>query len=138
MARDNFFYSLEPTDTNDNVASLIVLLNMVNEEIRASFIHQGFANAHNTPQCLIQMSLLMDAEGTIELVTNSTCSLLALLPQDMVGKPILDFMSKGSRKVWAKKMAKHLGRDRSETVLFLEFITKGGLSLAKDCHINVF
>ena len=29
MAKGNFFYSLEPSDKNDNIASLVVLLNMV-------------------------------------------------------------------------------------------------------------
>ncbi len=138
MARGNFFYSLEPTNKNDNVASLVVMLNMVNEEIRASFIHQGFANAHNTPQCIIQLSFLMDPDGTIEMVTNSTCSLLSALPKEIIGKPITDFMTEGSQKVWAKKMVKHLKRERSETVQFLEFITKEGLLLGKDCHISVF
>lgn len=138
MARGNFFYSLEPTNKNDNVASLVVMLNMVNEEIRASFIHQGFANAHNTPQCIIQLSFLMGPDGTIEMVTNSTCSLLSALPKEIIGKPITDFMTEGSQKVWAKKMVKHLKRERSETVQFLEFITKEGLLLGKDCHISVF
>ena len=138
MARGNFFYSLEPTHKNDNVASLVVMLNMVNEEIRASFIHQGFANAHNTPQCIIQLSFLMDTYGTIEMVTNSTCSLLSTLPKEIIGKPITDFMTEGSQKVWAKKMVKHLKRERSETIQFLEFITKEGLLLGKDCHISVF
>jgi len=138
MARGNFFYSLEPTNKNDNVASLVVMLNMVNEEIRASFIHQGFANAHNTPQCIIQLSFLMDPDGTIEMVTNSTCSLLSALPKEIIGKSITDFMTEGSQKVWAKKMVKHLKRERSETVQYLEFITKDGLLLGKDCHISVF
>ena len=68
MAKGNFFYSIEPSDKNDNIASLVVMLNMVNEEIGAAFIHQGFANAHNTPQCVIQLSMILDANGHIELL----------------------------------------------------------------------
>ena len=138
MAKGNFFYSLEPSDKNDNIASLVVLLNMVNEEIAAAFIHQGFANAHNTPQYCIQLSLLMDAKGTIEMVTNGSCSLLSVLPKEIIGKNITDFMTTASKKVWAKKMVKHLKRDRSETVLFLELITKDGLLLAQNCQISVY
>lgn len=138
MARGNFFYSLEPTNKNDNVSSLIVMLNMVNEEIRASFIHQGFANAHNTPQCIIQLALLMDSKGNIEMVTNGSCSLLSVLPKEIIGKNITDFMTEPSKKIWAKKMIKHLKRDRSETVLLLELITKDGLLLAQDFQISVF
>ncbi len=138
MARGNFFYSLEPTDKKDSVASLVVMLNMVNEEIMASFIHQGFANAHNTPQCIIQLSILLDPKGTIEMVSNGTCSLFSALPNEIIGKRITDLLTEASQKLWVKKMAKHLKRERSETVLFLEFMTKNGLLLGKDCHISVF
>ncbi|MDC6361617.1 MULTISPECIES: helix-turn-helix domain-containing protein [Flavobacteriaceae] len=138
MAKGNFFYSLEPTNKNDNISSLIIMLNMVNEEIRASFIHQGFANAHNTPQCIIQLALLMDSKGNIEMVTNGSCSLLSVLPKEIIGKNITDFMTEPSKEIWARKMVKHLKRDRSETILFLELITKDGLLLAQDCQISVY
>ncbi|SDQ62300.1 MULTISPECIES: helix-turn-helix domain-containing protein [Flagellimonas] len=138
MAKGNFFYSIEPSDKNDNIASLVVLLNMVNEEIGAAFIHQGFANAHNTPQCVIQLSLILDAQGQIELVTNGTCSLMSYLPKDLIGKHITEFLSEKSGKKWTKKMAKHLKRERSETVLFLEFVTNDGLVLSKDCQLSVY
>ncbi|WP_421801276.1 helix-turn-helix domain-containing protein [Flagellimonas sp.] len=138
MAKGNFFYSLEPSDKNDNIASLVVLLNMVSEEIRAAFIHQGFTNAHNTPQCIIQLSLLMDSKGIIEMVTSGSCSLLSILPKEIIGKNITDLMTKASQEVWSKKMVKHLKKDRSELVLFLEFITNDGLLLAKDCQISVY
>jgi len=138
MAKGNFFYSIEPMDKNDNIASLVVMLNMVNEEIGAAFIHQGFANAHNTPQCVIQLSMILDGNGHIELLTNGTCSLLSYPPKDLFGKHITEFMTERSRERWTKKMAKHLKRERSETVLFLEFITNDGLLLAKDCQISVY
>ena len=138
MAKGNYFYSLEPSDKNDNIASLVVLLNMVSEEIRAAFIHQGFTNAHNTPQCIIQLSLLMDSKGIIEMVTSGSCSLLSILPKEIIGKNITDLMTKASQEVWSKKMVKHLKKDRSELVLFLEFITNDGLLLAKDCQISVY
>lgn len=138
MAKGNFFYTLEPSDKNDNIASLVVMLNMVNEEIAAAFIHQGFANAHNTPQYSIQLSLLMDSKGTIEMVTSGSCSLLSVLPKEIIGKNITDLMTTASKKVWAKKMAKHIKRERSETALFLELITKDGLLLAQNCQISVY
>ena len=138
MAKGNFFYTLEPSDRNDNIASLVVMLNMVSEEIRAAFIHQGFANAHTTPQCIIQLSLILDDRGQIELVTNGTCSLLSYLPKDLIGKPITEFMTEKSRERWTKKLSKYLKRERSETVLFLEFMTNDGLLLAKDCQLSVY
>ena len=138
MAKGNFFYSLEPTDKNDNVASLTLMLNMVNEEIRASFIHQGFANAHDTPQCIIQLSLLMDAKGTIEMVTNSACSILSCLPQDLIGKPFSELLTEGSQQMWAKKRIKLLDKGRADTILTLELNTFEGLQIKKDFNVSVF
>jgi len=138
MAKGNFFYTIEPSDKNDNIASLVVMLNMVNEEIGAAFIHQGFANAHNTPQCVIQLSLILGAQGQIELLTNGTSSLMSHPPKELIGKPITEFMNEKSAERWNKKMSKHLKRERSETVLFLEFITKDGLLLSKDFQISVY
>lgn len=138
MAKGNFFYSLEPTEKNDNIASLIVMLNMVNEEIRASFVHQGFANAHHTPQCIIQLSLLMDSEGTVEMVTKSTCSLLSYLPKDLVGRPLTALLTEASQGKWNKKRPKLLKKRCNETVLKLEFMTSEGLLLSKNCNFSVF
>ena len=138
MAKGNFFFSLEPSDKNDNIASLVVMLNMVNEEIRASFVHQGFANAHHTPQCIIQLSLLMDAKGIIQMATKSSCSLLSCIPKDILGKPVTMLMTESSQKKWAKKLPKHVKKEQSETVIYLEFMTKEGLLLTKDCHISVY
>lgn len=138
MAKGNFFYSIEPTGKNDYIASLVVLLNMVNEEIGAAFIHQGFANAHTTPQCIIQLSLILDGHGQIELVTNGTCSLMSCMPKDLIGKHITELLTLKSRDRWTKKLSKHLKRERSETVLLLEFITNDGLLLAKECQISVY
>jgi AraC-like DNA-binding protein len=138
MARGNFFFSLEPSDKNDNVASLVVMLNMVNEEIRASFIHQGFANAHNTPQYTIQMSLLMDAQSTIEMVNNKACSLLSRLPRDIIGHPLTNLLTESSQKKWVKKLPSLLKKEYTEMVLTLEFKTPNGLLLNKDCNISIF
>lgn len=138
MAKGNFFYSIEPSDKNDNIASLVVMLNMVNEEIGAAFIHQGFANAHKIPQFVIQLSFILDGQGHIELVSNGTSSLMSYLPKELIGKHITEFMTEKSRERWNQKLSKHLKRERSETVLLLEFITKNGLLLAKDCQISVY
>lgn len=138
MARGNFFYSLEPEEKNDNIASLVVMLNMVNEELRDSFIHQGFTNAHHTPQYMIQLSLLLDSNGRIEMVTNNSCSLLKCLPNDLIGKPITDILSKPSQKKWNQKLPKLSKKEYHETVLKLEFVSSKGLLLTKDCNITVF
>ncbi|AWX43629.1 Arabinose operon regulatory protein [Flagellimonas maritima] len=138
MAQGNFFYSLEPSGKNDNVASLVVMLNMVNEEIRASFIHQGFANAHTTPQYVIQMSLLMDSQGNIEMINNKVCSLLSRLPKDIIGHPLTELLTESSQRKWIKKLPSLLKKEHSETVLNLEFNTPEGLLIKKDCTISIF
>ncbi|MDF0709052.1 helix-turn-helix domain-containing protein [Flagellimonas okinawensis] len=138
MARGNFFFSLEPSAKNDNVASLIVMLNMVNEEIRASFVHQGFAQSGDTPQYLVQLSLLLDADGTIEMANQKTCSLLSRLPKDLIGKPITELLSKSSRKLWAKQWRRLLKKEQSDAVVPLELTTGDGLIVRKEFNLTTF
>lgn len=137
MAKGNFFHSLEPSEENDTVAALVVMLNMVNEEIRASFLHQGFANAGTTPQYLVQLSLLLDADGTIEMANNKACALLSRMPKDTIGRPITDLLTERSRKKWSKKRPQLLKKDPRETVLNLELQTSEGLLIHKDFQVTV-
>ena len=138
MAKGNFFYSLEPSEQNDNISALVLMLNMVNEEIRASFIHQGFANAHHAPQCIIQLSLLLDAKGIIEMVTKNTCSLLSCLPRDLIGKPITQFMTESTQTKWAKKWPKLFKKHPYDTKLHLELLTHEGLTIKHDFNVSAF
>lgn len=138
MARGNFFYSLDPGAKNDNMASLIVMLNMVNEEIRASFVHQGFATAQDTPRYLIQMSLLLDANGTIEMANNKSCSLLSQLPKDLIGRNVTEILTANTKKSWHNKLPKLLKKDFTDIIMPLEFTTPEGLIISKDFHVSTF
>lgn len=138
MARGNFFFSLEPSTNNDNVASLIVMLNMVNEEIRASFVHQGFVRAEDTPQYLVQLSLLLNAEGIVEMANQKTCALLSRMPKDLIGTHITELLTKGSQKIWHKKQRQLLKKEYSDFIIPLELTTGEGLIVRKEFNVTCF
>ena len=138
MAKGNFFYSLDPSDKNDNIASLIVMINMVNEEIQSSFIHQGFVSTLQTPQFLIEMSLIIDKEGKVEMANHKACILLSRLKDDILGRPFTELLMESSRKKWVKKMKGFLSKDYLDTSLQLDFRTSDGLLISKSCTVGNF
>ena len=138
MAKGNFFYSLDPSDKNDNIASLIVMINMVNEEIQSSFIHQGFVSTKQTPQFIIEMSLIIDNDGRVEMANQKACILLSRLKDDILGIPFIELLMESSRKKWIKKMKGFLNKDYLDTTIQLDFITKDGLLISKSCMVSNF
>ncbi|WP_116769702.1 helix-turn-helix domain-containing protein [Maribacter litoralis] len=138
MAKGNFFYSLEPSDKNDNLASLMVMINMVKEEIQASFIHQGFVSTDRTPQFLIQMSLIIDENGIVEMANQKACGILLRMRNAILGSPFTDLLTESSQKKWNKKMKTFLKRKHLDTSIKLSFKTKEGLLISKNCTVTNF
>ncbi|TMU50751.1 helix-turn-helix domain-containing protein [Flagellimonas algicola] len=138
MAQGNFYHSLDPSDKNDNVATLIVMLNMVNEEIRASFIHQGFVGSKHTPQHLVQMAFIIDTMGMIEMVNQNTCSTLSAFHTELVGSPFVNTLTEESQRKWLKKQKSITNRECSDSTMDLVFKTSEGLLISKNCNISTF
>ncbi len=138
MAKGNFFYSLEPSDKNDTIASLIVMINMVNEEIQSSFIHQGFVSTNHTPQFFIEMSLIIDKEGMVEMANHKACIILSRLKDDILGTPFTELLMEDSQKKWVKKMKEFLKKDYLDTSIQLDFRTRDGLLISKSCTLSNF
>ncbi|MDO5989546.1 hypothetical protein Q4Q39_19245 [Flavivirga amylovorans] len=57
FASGNFAYKIERSDLDDDIEALTALVNMTFEEIKASFLHQGYANLNETYKHLVQMFL---------------------------------------------------------------------------------
>ena len=138
MAKGNFFYSLEPSDKNDNIASLIVMINMVNEEIQSSFIHQGFVSTRQTPQFFIEMSLIVDKDGIVEMANHKAIIILSRLKDDILGRPFTELLIESSQKKWIKGMKNFLNKDYLDTSIQLDFRTRDGLLISKSCMVSNF
>lgn len=137
MAKGNFFYRIELSDKNDEIEALKITLNMVNEEICASFNNQVLVPVYSNKRCVLQMSVLMNKDGVIEMINNETTRVLMRSSHELIGKSLTDFLSLEFVKVWDKKLRKLIQKERAETIFKLEFLALGGLSVMADCSLAV-
>ena len=138
MASGNFFYRLERSAKNDNIEALTISLNMLAEEIQGILLHQGYANINDIVVDIVQMSFMLDVNGTIMASNRQTCNILSILHKDLIGKPFEHVLNDRSRLKWASIKSELVQKTDFATSIELEFKTKGNLLLPKTCYISTF
>lgn len=138
MYRGNFSYSIERTEKKDELEAITALINMTTEEIRDSFLHQGYVNFHDSYAFAIQILFILDEEFRIEEISGNTKSFLGFEDNDVRGKPFEGFLSKESRKKWATVKERIDELSIQEKSMKLSFITKQQLLFPAFCRIIHF
>ncbi len=138
MASGNFFYRLERFSKNDNLAAISISLNMLAEEIQASYHHKGFSNTNSPILDLVQMSFILDKNGTIEMANQQACNILSVLMSEIIGSPFIDFLEHSSQTKWKTIESNLLNNIFTETTLELRFKTKSDLVIPKNAYISSF
>ncbi len=134
MASGNFFYRLELDGSDDYLAGLVMAVNMLSEEIQDRFPSEMLEsdNVH-----LVQMSMLIDIEGKIEMVCSQGCRVMGLVSSNLLGKPVTIVLKQASKEVWKRTLLILQKKEFTDTTVDLEFITKKGLLISKRCHIGL-
>src|SRR5690606_34462946 len=138
MYRGNFSYSIERTEKKDELEAITALINMTTEEIRDSFLHQGYVNFHDSYAFAIQILFILDEEFRIEEISGSTKSLLGFEDDDVRGKPFEEFLSKESQEKWVAIKESITGLSTEKESIKLSFITKQKLLFPAFCRIIHF
>lgn len=136
MARGNFFYRLERSDTNDTMEAISLVLNMLAEEIQEALVHEGFVNATGVIRPLVQLSFFMDGNGTVQMVNQNACSVLSVHRRDIIGTNFQHFLHGTSIKTWSRFLAKTRKRKVFDTTMELTFVSKVGLLVPHVCHVT--
>lgn len=61
MARGNFNSRIPLSPYDDELETLVVLINMVAEEMKESVFHGGYVNTHRTPSFIAQTTFILDS-----------------------------------------------------------------------------
>jgi AraC-like DNA-binding protein len=138
MASGNFFFRLERSSKNDNLEAISISLNMLAEEIQETMLHQGYANSNITILQNIQMSLILDDSGVIQMVNQNTCNILSVLQTDIIGKPFTDFLIEASHTKWHNLWKASYQKQWFDTSLELTFKSKDNLVIPQICYITMF
>ncbi|WP_111309842.1 helix-turn-helix domain-containing protein [Confluentibacter sediminis] len=138
LAKGNFSTLIERSEKNDELEALIVLINMTTEEIRDSFLHQGYVNFHDSYLLTIQILFVLDETFKIEVVNDNCINYLGLEKEDVLNKPFHVLLSKESQTQW-KALKKGIATSPlKEQSLQLSFITSENLLRPAYCKVIHF
>ncbi|WP_281335961.1 helix-turn-helix domain-containing protein [Flavobacterium eburneipallidum] len=134
MARGNF-NSRIPSSTNDEendeLETLIVLINMVAEEMKESIFNLGFVNSHSTHQFITQTTILLDEKYSIESFTPELILLLGYTESELFKQPLTDIIANTSLDQIEKLLETSL-----PAVVALDFIRKDQLPISVSCSVG--
>lgn len=88
MARGNFNRQIPGSGLDDELETLVVLMNMVAEELRESVLFSGHINTHGVRMLEASATLLLDEGDRIVGSSSGAMALLGLEPSELIGKPI--------------------------------------------------
>lgn len=140
FASGNFAYRLERTNLNDEIEALVELVNMTLEEIKDSFLHQGYVNMHETYKYVVQMFFLLDNKETIITYNSRIKQLLLFDDSELQGKAFSSFLTQDSKLAWNRLKSKLVLTDLNphEEYIVLSFKTKEHLILTINCLVGKF
>ncbi|GAA3648757.1 helix-turn-helix transcriptional regulator [Flavivirga jejuensis] len=140
FASGNFAYKLERSNLDDDIEALTALINMTFEEIKSSFLHQGYANLNETYKHLVQMFFVLDMEDTIITFNSRIKQMLFFNDNELHENPFSTFLTQDSKLAWNGLMSKlaHIDMDAHEEFIILSFKTKQNLILTTNCLVSKF
>lgn len=136
MARGNFNNQIPLSNYDDEMETLVVLVNMVAEELKESVFHSGFVNPYITHRMVTPATFILDENYCIKNVNQGALDILGYESTEMLSRPIHSFlknefgdMTDEERKAVRERLL--LG----ETIT-LYFITSKKLIVSGECSIS--
>ena len=140
FASGNFAYKIERSDLDDDIEALVALVNMTFQEIKSSFLHQGYANLNETYKHLVQMFFVLDTKDTIIAFNTRIKQMLLFDDSELQAKTFSTFLTQDSILAWngLKSKLAHTNLDAHEEFITLSFKTKQQLILTTNCLVSKF
>lgn len=138
IASGNFSYRIERSRHEDQLETVIVLLNMMAEEIRESFHHFALVNPHETYNQIAQMTFILDGQFCIRNFNASAQELLGLERDQISGVAFEEFLTSESQLQWKKEIDNIMSFDESSFfhTVRLFFSSKNSLTVPALCSIS--
>ncbi|MFH6991863.1 helix-turn-helix domain-containing protein [Flavobacterium sp. FlaQc-48] len=136
MARGNFNNQIPLSPYDDEIETLVVLVNMLAEELKESVFHSSFVNPHITHRMVTSATFILDENHCIKNVNQHALEILGYDSSDMLRRPIQDFLNLdlSSMSDLEKKQLK--GMLLSDQIMTLNFVTFKKLIVTADCSVS--
>ena len=136
MARGNFSNRIPLSSYDDELETLVVLVNMVAEEMRESIFHAGYVNPHSSYRFITQANLVLDKLLNVKSFNPSLLTMLGYESSELKDQFIGTFLTPDSlEKLDFVKEAFH-DTISNQTMIPLQFLTKDQLIFNTDCSIT--
>lgn len=136
MARGNFSNRIPLSLYDDELETLVVLVNMVAEEMKESIFHAGYVNPHSTYRFITQTNLVLDHLFFVKSFNPAVLTVLGYESFDLMGHSLEAFLTPDSyQKLNIVREAFH-DNISSQTMIPLQFLTKDQLIFTADCSIT--
>lgn len=136
MASGNFSNRIPLSSYDDELETLVVLVNMVAEEMRESIFHAGYVNPHNSYRFITQANLVLDKLLYIKSFNPSLLTMLGYESSELSNQSLGAFLTPDSlEKLDFVKEAFH-DTISNQTMIPLQFLTKDQLIFNADCSIT--
>lgn len=135
MARGNFNSRIPLSSYDDELETLVVLINMVAEEMKESIFHNGYVNPHTSRRFINQTTLVLDSSFLIKSFNPEITDVLGFTYADLHDKPLELFLSSGSIEKLAFVKEALQENMSFQTIVPLHFLTKDALNVLADCSV---
>lgn len=136
MARGNFNNQIPLSDYDDEIETLVVLVNMVAEELKESAFHSGFVNPYITHRILTSATFILDENHHIKNVNQGALEILGYNAAEVLKRPIQEFLDNdfSSMSDMEKKELEEMLL--SGEIITLSFITVKKLIVTAECSVS--
>jgi AraC-like DNA-binding protein len=133
MARGNFNCRIPLSPYDDELETLVVLINMVAEEMKESIFQVGYVNTHRTHQFIAQTSFILDASFSIKSFTPEVISFLGYSESELIDQPMAGIITETSLEQLQKVLNDSIALP---ITIALDFTPKEHLPVSVACSIG--
>lgn len=136
MARGNFSNRIPLSSNDDELETLVVLVNMVAEEMKESIFHAGYVNPHSTYRFITQTNLVLDHLFFVKSFNPAVLTVLGYESFDLIGQSLETFLTSDSFQKLNIVIESFHDNISTQTMIPLQFLTKDQLIFNADCSIT--
>jgi AraC-like DNA-binding protein len=133
MARGNFNSRIPLSQYDDELETLVVLINMVAEEMKESIFHIGYVNTHSTRLFIAQTTFVLDADFSIKSFTPEVTCFLGYSESELIDQPLAGIITSTCLKQLQKVLDEGIALP---TTIVLNFTPKEHLPISISCSIG--
>lgn len=134
MARGNFSSRIPLSSHDDELETLVVLINMVAEEMKEAIFYQGYVNNHISEQFVAQSTLILDSGFVIQSFTADIIDFIGYTEAELLNSSLASIVTADSMNRIQNAIE---GTASVTQALTLDFITKEQLLFSVSCGIGI-